>query len=453
MAILDRSVLPSPSVCRSSTFAWMQGARVHIRLAALTGTLKPCLRVVALAYTGLGGMLAMMVVVSVALVPVAPVLQQVTEPARQVVSNLVKPSSVAVGALLGSGPVVVHVERPAPQSPVALIAETIPEITIEEAVVAEIPPELPPAQAMVALAAAAPRVVAPVAEVESSVDELAEEDYGLEPIEISTPRRVEPAIAPTLPVADLQIASQEAPKPLPVVPTPTETTRQVKVRLDKANQAAIDAAKAAQVSAKAAADAANTLAIAAIKAGDRAEIAASVATALPTPLATPATAPTAQPASVLTTLTPVPASAPSLTAARPSGTPSKAAADAANQAAIDAAKLAQTLARLEANTANQAALAAAKLSKSGAATTPTSTTPIAPVAQPTPQAVPIVAVVEAGATAAPVVDAEAVFSADVIDAEETVDAVQYLDIDESSLDEMPMNWAATHSDASDSTDA
>jgi hypothetical protein len=59
----------------------------------------------------------------------------------------------------------------------------------------------------------------------------------------------------------LQVANEAPPKPLPTLPIPTETALQIKARTDLENQAAIDAAKAAQVRAKAEADAANQAAI------------------------------------------------------------------------------------------------------------------------------------------------------------------------------------------------
>ncbi len=61
----------------------MQGGAVLDRLRAAASLAKPSLRVVGLTYTGLGGMLALALVVSVAVVPVGPALQQVAEPAHE----------------------------------------------------------------------------------------------------------------------------------------------------------------------------------------------------------------------------------------------------------------------------------------------------------------------------------------------------------------------------------
>jgi hypothetical protein len=67
------------------------------------------------------------------------------------------------------------------------------------------------------------------------------------------------------------MATVDQPKPLPT-PTPLlETPQQAKARADAANQAAIDAAKAAAAAAKAQADAANQAAIDAAKAAAKAK--------------------------------------------------------------------------------------------------------------------------------------------------------------------------------------
>src|ERR671932_2849190 len=61
-------------------------------LKAIVTAAVPSLRVVALTYTGLGGVAALVLVVSVAMMPRQPILQQVTEPARQVVSTFIPPA-------------------------------------------------------------------------------------------------------------------------------------------------------------------------------------------------------------------------------------------------------------------------------------------------------------------------------------------------------------------------
>jgi hypothetical protein len=376
----------------------MQVPSVLSRLGRFAGAFKPWVRVIGLAYTGLGGMLALVLVISVALVPVGPALQQVAEPARQVIGNVVQPTSDVVTTFLGGGPA-------ARIDPVASVvwpsgASLFADSDGPQAEIAEAPFEEPPP----VVAASARRTTVVVAQ--SPAPEAVDEIVGLEPIEISAPHAVVPVVVVVVPAptAGLQIASYEAPRALPTLPTPTETARQIKTRLDVANQAAIDAAKVAQARAKAESDAANNAAIAARKAA---------ATA-----ATPTSAPTQ--------------STTTITAAKPSAgaTPappiahSKAAAAAANQAAIDAAKLAQGRARAEANAANQAAQSA----KLAAKTTPVPTAQPTPApARPTALATPTRAAVES--PPAPV----------------SVDVVDQL-IDEASLENAPFDQAATLSD-------
>src|SRR5438876_7844035 len=84
------------------------------RLRTAASLAKPSLRVVGLTYTGLGGMLALTLVVSVAVVPVGPALQQVAEPAREAVTTLVQPTNDAVAVFLGGGTPAVHGEASAP---------------------------------------------------------------------------------------------------------------------------------------------------------------------------------------------------------------------------------------------------------------------------------------------------------------------------------------------------
>src|SRR5712691_3719448 len=127
----------------------MQRGAVLDRLRASSG---PALRVVGLTYTGLGGMIALALIVSVAVVPVAPALQQVAEPARQAVSSLVQPTSDAVTIFFGGAPAVVHVESPMPGgSPTVVTAfsdvvsldvtiEDIPQVTAVDEPAAAVSP-------------------------------------------------------------------------------------------------------------------------------------------------------------------------------------------------------------------------------------------------------------------------------------------------------------------------
>src|SRR5579859_4209859 len=211
----------------------MDRASLNSRLRSVSVTLKPTLRIIGLAYTGLGGMLATVLVVSVALVPVSPQLQQATQPARQAVSDLVQPTSDAVTSFFGGIPAPVPpLDHPAaPNSLVALADPINLDVTLDEPVESVPPPEPP------LVVAAAWR--APAAVVETPAPEVVDEIVGVEPIEISSPRAVV-APAPT-PLPMLQIAVAEVPKPLPTLPAPTETALQAKARAEAENRTAIDA--------------------------------------------------------------------------------------------------------------------------------------------------------------------------------------------------------------------
>ena len=356
------------------------------RLRAAASLAKPSLRVVGLTYTGLGGMLALALVVSVAVVPVGPALQQVAEPARQAVTSLVQPTSDAVTVFFGGGAPMVHVEGPAAvssSSRAAAFSDVVSlDVTIEDA----------PAEPMIAdepvAAVVAPVVTrAPAAEAQTPADETVDETTGVEPIEVSAPHPVQPVVVVLpAPTVVLQMASQEAPKPLPTL-VPPETAAQTKARLDVENQAAIDAAKAAQLKAKADADTANNAAIAALKAA-----ATATAVANNAPVAEAATVVAKAIESTDSAVAAPVATTSAVTKAKTSDAPtpaptvvvtpqSKAAANAANQAAIDAAKAAQAKARVQANAANQAAQAAAAKGAGG----PVKAMPT-PAAQPTPAA-------------------------------------------------------------------
>jgi len=220
----------------------MHWARVHSQLAAIAGKVGPSVRAIGLAYTGLGGMTALALVVSVALVPVAPALQQAAEPARQAVSNMVQPTTDAVTTFFGGGPVmhadpVVHGFAP-DRAPEPFADAPGLDMAIQDGQETMIQDEPP-----VVMVAIVPRAFA--AETDSAAPEAVDEIVGLEPVEVSSPHPVEAIVKPA-PVAVLQIASQDVPKALPTLPAPTETPRQVKARMDVENQAAIDAAKAAQ---------------------------------------------------------------------------------------------------------------------------------------------------------------------------------------------------------------
>ena len=428
----------------------MQRGALLDRLRASSG---PALRVIGLTYTGLGGMIALALIVSVAVVPVAPALQQVAEPARQAVSSLVQPTSDAVTVFFGAAPAV-HVEVPAVvSSPTVLsgFSEVVSlDVTIEDApteptTVDEPMPVVPTTV-----------IRAPAAEAQSPAEEAVDEIVGLEPIEVSAPHAVEPIVVVVhVPTAGIQIASADPPKALPT-PVPTETASQIKARLDAENQAAIDAAKAAQVRAKAEADAANNAAIAALKAAATATVIANNAptSANNAPVAEVASV-TGKPSATVT----VEATSVTAATATPKGknsepatptataTPqSKAAANAANQAAIDAAKATQVRAKADANAANQAALLAAKGAKSSAKITPTAQPTAAPAQPKMAQVTPSPVVVKAATTAD--VTAEGHAAGVTIDGTESLGAdVVTRSGDEASLESVPVDQAQTPSDA------
>src|SRR4051794_24065348 len=105
----------------------MQGLTRRV-LEAVGRSLIPSLRGIALAYTGLAGMLAAVLVVAVAVTPVAPGLQQATEPARQAVSNIVQPTGDALVTLFGGTP---SSARPAPSASAFSGSATL-DVTIDD---------------------------------------------------------------------------------------------------------------------------------------------------------------------------------------------------------------------------------------------------------------------------------------------------------------------------------
>src|SRR5438067_526668 len=306
---------------------------LHSLKSIVTAAL-PSLRVVALTYTGLGGVAALVLVVSVAVMPSQPILQQVTEPARQAVSVFMPPAV----ELFGRTGVQVPTSPTAAPTAAPFMATVTIDVTISDAEpnvdqpVAE--PE-PQPQATAVPTPPPPRffVPAPVepAPEEAVVEEDQPEDVVDEPAVEVAPTETA-IVEPAAPV--LRIASAEAPKALPSPPT---SPQEAKARADAANQAAIDAAKAAQAEATAEAGAANQAAIDARKraaAANSGPAMSDAALPLPTPAATSTPAQAA-----------------------------KATANISNQAAIETAKAAQARAKAEADAANQAAIDAAKAAK------------------------------------------------------------------------------------------
>lgn len=222
----------------------------------VSSTILPSLRVVALTYTGLAGIAAMIVVVTAAIMPRTPILEQVTEPARQVVTTFVQPTTDLVSSFIA--PPTLPLPPPTAAKPSAFVATTRLNVVIDS----------PPAVLDVTIAPVAPtprpRLVyapppapAPLEEVIDDSDDVVDDEMDFSPVGETRP--VEQIVeAPPV----MQMASVATPVPLPtatvVIPT---TEAQVKAQTDAANQAAIDAAKAAAAAAKARDNAANQAAI------------------------------------------------------------------------------------------------------------------------------------------------------------------------------------------------
>ena len=213
------------------------------------------LRVVTLVYTGLGGFAALGLVLAAALMPHSPIIDQVTEPARQAITSLgVQPTGELVPGLISAPPpslVLVPLATPEP-----FVATISLDITIAD----EAEPIPEPVEATASSPVVAPRVTrhvaqpTPVAEPEPAEDETPPTEI----IEMPTPVAQQAIVESTPP--ELHTASVEAPRPLPT-PVPTLTPAQVKAQQEAQNATAIAANKAAQAQAKAAADAANHAAI------------------------------------------------------------------------------------------------------------------------------------------------------------------------------------------------
>lgn len=279
-------------------------------LRGLVSTALPSLRVVALVYAGISGIAVLVVVVTAAVTPKAPVLQQVTEPAREAVTTLVQPTTNMVTGIMASPPPPAPTVATAPEPPLFVDMTTLDVVIDNPAPTPEPVVVQRPQLRAVYVAPAAPAVTAD----EASADDQSVDDAVAEDVPASSNDQVvsAPQDAPAL-----QEAAAEAPKalPTPTVVIPT-TPEQVKAQVDAANQAAIDAAKTATATAKAQADVANQAAIDAARQSSAPAL-SDAAITLPTP-----------------TLT----AKQSAETARLEAEKQKAEADAANQAAIDAAR-------------------------------------------------------------------------------------------------------------------
>src|SRR6266566_1793538 len=166
----------------------MHRGAVLDRLRAAVSSATPSLRVVGLTYTGLGGMLALALIVSVAVVPVGPALQQVAEPARQAVSSFVQPTSDAVTVFFGGGAPAALIE------PMAIAASPAVQTGFSVAVTLDVTIDDAPAEPVVVdepvTAARTLVTTAPTVETPSSSDEAVDETTGVEPIEVSAPHPV-----------------------------------------------------------------------------------------------------------------------------------------------------------------------------------------------------------------------------------------------------------------------
>src|SRR6188474_852297 len=94
-------------------------------LETFVSAARPALRAIGLAYTGLGGMIALVLVMGVAAIPVSPVLEQAAQPARQAVSDFVQPTGDALVQLFGGPPA-----RPVVAGPRRLSAPLLVDVTI-----------------------------------------------------------------------------------------------------------------------------------------------------------------------------------------------------------------------------------------------------------------------------------------------------------------------------------
>ncbi len=284
-------------------------------LRGLVSTVMPSLRVVALVYAGLSGIAVLVVVVTAAVTPKTPVLQQVAEPAREAVTTLVQPTTDMVTGIMAAPPppAPVMLAAPAPTQPPFVDMATL-DVVIDAAPTPEPLMAVPARPRAVYVAPTAPAAQADQAlgQDDASSDDVADADAPADNVVVTVPQD-----APSM-----QEAGAEPPKPLPtptvVIPT---TPEQVKAQVDAANQAAIDAARAAAGQAKAQADSANQAAIDAAK-GATAPTLADSALALATPSPKQTT-----------------------DAARLEAAKAKAEADAANQLAIEAARAAAARAK------------------------------------------------------------------------------------------------------------
>jgi hypothetical protein len=220
----------------------------------LNGAL-PSLRVVALVYLGVSAAAALVFAITATVAPKAPVVQQVTEPARQAVTTLVQPTGEMIRSVMPApaptpaDALVTHVVVPGTDSPPPFVGTATLYVSIDEVA--------PPPTEVIRVAQTSPPVALEVTSDEAPSDDQSED---VAPDEVAPAEEV---IAPPADTQSVQTATVDAPTSLPT-PAPTmapETPQQAKARADAANQAAIDAAKAAATKARSDADAANQAAI------------------------------------------------------------------------------------------------------------------------------------------------------------------------------------------------
>src|SRR5579864_9365669 len=176
------------------------GRTVH----ALVSSALPSLRVVALVYTGLGGIAALLVVVTAALVPSAPILQQVTEPARQAVTSFVQPTTERVTPFIAPAPAVAITPRFVATT--SLDVEIDPEPVVLDVTIVPVPKPTPTFT-----------YVAPTIDLtqpgDQSGDEVVDDSAEIMP--------VADVVEQAPDQATLQIATVEQPRALPTVVIPT----------------------------------------------------------------------------------------------------------------------------------------------------------------------------------------------------------------------------------------
>ena len=158
---------------------------------ALVSTALPSLRVVALTYTGLGGVAALVLVIAVAVMPKQPLLEQVTEPARQAVTNFVPPAVEFIArpsAQVAPPPAIAPTAAPFMATvTIDVTIEDAEPLVLEEPVVVEPEPTVAPVPVARPVFIPTLVVTAPAPEEQAVDEEQPEDDVvdELAPVEIT----------------------------------------------------------------------------------------------------------------------------------------------------------------------------------------------------------------------------------------------------------------------------